>query len=91
MRFIETERLYGQGCGCVDLTLLASTLMTPGAQIWTLDNRSPRSRVDSALPTRATRIEYLSLIGIGQAKTAPETLDPLLRSNPSRIARMDIL
>jgi hypothetical protein len=39
MRFIETEWLYGQGCGCVDLTLLASTLMTPGAQIWTLDNR----------------------------------------------------
>jgi len=39
MRFIDTERLYGQGCGGVDLTLLASTLMTPGAQIWTLDNR----------------------------------------------------
>ena len=39
MRFIETERLYGQGCGGVDLTLLASTLMPPGAQIWTLDNR----------------------------------------------------
>jgi predicted nucleic acid-binding protein len=39
MRFIETERLYGQGCGGVDLTLLASTLITPGAQIWTLDNR----------------------------------------------------
>jgi len=27
------------GCGGVDLTLLASTLMPPGAQIWTLDNR----------------------------------------------------
>ena len=39
MRFIETEPLYGQGCGGVDLTLLASTLMTPGAQIWALDNR----------------------------------------------------
>ncbi|ERJ37758.1 hypothetical protein L810_7897 [Burkholderia sp. AU4i] len=39
MQFIETEQLYGQGCGGVDLTLLASTLMTPGAQIWTLDNR----------------------------------------------------
>jgi predicted nucleic acid-binding protein len=36
--FIEAERLYGQGCGCVDLTLLASTLMTPGAQLWTLDS-----------------------------------------------------
>jgi hypothetical protein len=39
MRFIETERLYGQGCGGVDLMLLASTLITPSAQIWTLDNR----------------------------------------------------
>lgn len=39
MQFIETEHLYGQGCGGVDLTLLASTLITPGAQIWTQDNR----------------------------------------------------
>jgi len=39
MRFIETERLYGQGCGGVDLTLLASTLITSGSQVWTLDNR----------------------------------------------------
>jgi predicted nucleic acid-binding protein len=39
MQFIETGQLYGQGCGGVDLTLLASTLMTPGTQIWTLDNR----------------------------------------------------
>ena len=39
MQFIEAEQLYGQGCGSVDLTLLASTLMTPGAQLWTLDNR----------------------------------------------------
>lgn len=39
MQFIEVEKLYGQGCGGVDLTLLASTLMTPGAQVWTLDRR----------------------------------------------------
>ena len=39
MQFIEREQLYGQGFGGVDLTLLASTLMTPGAQIWTLDKR----------------------------------------------------
>ncbi|WPH23861.1 type II toxin-antitoxin system VapC family toxin [Variovorax paradoxus] len=36
---IETERLFGVGCGLVDLTLLASTLMTPGAELWTLDRR----------------------------------------------------
>jgi len=35
--FIERERLYDQGCGLVDVTLLASTLMTPGAALWTLD------------------------------------------------------
>ena len=36
---IEREKLYGLGCGLVDLTLLASTLMTPGAELWTLDQR----------------------------------------------------
>jgi predicted nucleic acid-binding protein len=39
MQFIEREKLYGLGCGLVDLVLLASTLMTPGAQLWTLDKR----------------------------------------------------
>lgn len=39
MAFIERERLYGQGCGWVDLGLLASTLLTPGTRLWTLDRR----------------------------------------------------
>lgn len=39
MTFIENEKLYGLGCGLVDLTLLASTLITPGARLWTLDKR----------------------------------------------------
>ena len=37
--FIEREKLYGLGCGLVDMTLLASTLITPGAELWTLDAR----------------------------------------------------
>jgi hypothetical protein len=37
--FIERERLFGLGCGLIDLTLLASTLVTPQAQLWTLDQR----------------------------------------------------
>lgn len=37
--FIEKERLFGSGCGLVDITLLASTLITPGAELWTLDKR----------------------------------------------------
>ncbi len=39
MDFIEREKLYGQGCGIVDMSLLASTLITPGAELWTMDNR----------------------------------------------------
>jgi predicted nucleic acid-binding protein len=37
--FIEREALFGQGCGAVDLLLLASTLLTPNASLWTLDKR----------------------------------------------------
>jgi len=39
MDFIERERLFGLGCGLVDLLLLCSTLLTPTAQLWTLDKR----------------------------------------------------
>ena len=39
MELIEAKQFYGRGCGSSDLTLLASTLMTPGASIWTLDKR----------------------------------------------------
>lgn len=39
MELIEARQLYGRGCGSSDLTLLASTLMTPGALLWTLDKR----------------------------------------------------
>ena len=39
MAFVESHKLYGLGCGLVDMSLLASTLMTPNAQIWTLDKR----------------------------------------------------
>ena len=35
----ENEKLYGLGCGLVDMSLLASTLLTPDTQIWTLDKR----------------------------------------------------
>ncbi len=37
--FIERENLFGLGCGLVDMLLLASTLMTPGVELWTLDKR----------------------------------------------------
>lgn len=37
--FVDREQLYGLGCGLVDMSLLASTLLTPGARLWTLDRR----------------------------------------------------
>ena len=37
--FIEREQLYGLGCGLVYFSLLASTLITPKTQLWTLDKR----------------------------------------------------
>ena len=39
MDFIERERLFGLGCGLVDILLLASTMMTSEARLWTLDKR----------------------------------------------------
>lgn len=37
--FIEREKLFGLGCGVIDFSLLASTLITSGSQLWTLDKR----------------------------------------------------
>ncbi len=39
MDFIEREKLYGLGCGLVDLALLASACITPNTTLWTLDRR----------------------------------------------------
>lgn len=39
MTFIEREKLFGTGCGLVDMMLLGSVLITSGAQLWTLDRR----------------------------------------------------
>ena len=39
MAFVEREEIYGLGCGLVDMALLASTLLTPRASLWTLDKR----------------------------------------------------
>jgi predicted nucleic acid-binding protein len=37
LSLIETERLFDTGCGAVDIALLASVLLTPGARLWTAD------------------------------------------------------
>lgn len=39
LEFIEREALFGQGCGLVDIGLLAAARLTPGTRLWTLDRR----------------------------------------------------
>lgn len=39
MALIESKRLFGFGCGLIDMLLLVSTLLTEGAELWTLDKR----------------------------------------------------
>ena len=39
LEFVNRNQLYGAGCGIVDVSLLASTLITPDAALWTLDKR----------------------------------------------------
>ena len=39
MRLVEGPQLYGRGLGLIDVLLLASALITPGARLWTLDKR----------------------------------------------------
>jgi predicted nucleic acid-binding protein len=39
LAFVEREQLYGLGCGWVDMHLLASTCLTDGATLWSMDQR----------------------------------------------------
>ena len=39
MAFIEQRKLYGKGCGYVDIALLTSALLTKETTLWTLDKR----------------------------------------------------
>ncbi len=39
LALIEREQLQDLGCGAVDLILLGSVLLTPGAMLWTLDKK----------------------------------------------------
>lgn len=39
LAMLERHRLYGRGCGLVDLSLLASVFLTDKALLWTFDKR----------------------------------------------------
>lgn len=50
---VDRHRLFGCGIGCVDAHLLAATLLTVGARLWTRDRRlnevAMRLRVEAAV------------------------------------------
>ena len=37
LALVERKRLYDSGCGAVDISLLAATLLTSNARLWTQD------------------------------------------------------
>jgi len=37
--FLEKHKVYGLGCGFIDISLLVSALITPSAKLWTKDKR----------------------------------------------------
>jgi predicted nucleic acid-binding protein len=39
LALIEREQLHDSGCGAVDMSLLASVLLTPDAALWTIDKK----------------------------------------------------
>ena len=39
LEMTERRNLYGRGCGFVDMSLIAATLLSENALIWTLDKR----------------------------------------------------
>ena len=45
LRFIEHHALHGMGIGYVDIHLLASVALTPGAALWTRDTKLHRTAV----------------------------------------------
>ncbi|AMK78539.1 MULTISPECIES: type II toxin-antitoxin system VapC family toxin [Methylomonas] len=54
--FIEREALFGLDCELIDLQVLASVLITPGAKLWTLNKRLAKlaERFGVAYPTWPT-------------------------------------
>ncbi len=39
LAMVEIQRLYGRGCGLVDMSLLAAALLSNRALLWTMDKR----------------------------------------------------
>jgi predicted nucleic acid-binding protein len=58
LRLIRDRKLAGLGIGYVDVHLLASTLLTPDASLWTYDKRlaTVASRLDFAAESPVVRV-----------------------------------
>jgi len=55
MHLIQQERLFAIGIGYVDAHLLAATRLTPGASLWTRDNRLSAAAERLSLAARAVQ------------------------------------
>jgi predicted nucleic acid-binding protein len=55
MTLVETQRLFGLGIGNVDAHLLAATLLTTDASLWTRDKRLAAASTDLGISYRASR------------------------------------
>lgn len=56
LEMIEHHTLHGRGIGYADAQLLASTLLTPEAYLWTRDKRLARTAADLGVEFDAARI-----------------------------------
>jgi hypothetical protein len=54
LEFIEQAQLHELGCGVVDLSLLASVLLTPKVLLWTLDKDLENLAARFSVAFRAT-------------------------------------
>lgn len=52
MKLIETRELWGRGIGFVDAQLLAATLMSSDARLWTRDQRLAATALDLGCAVR---------------------------------------
>lgn len=42
LEIVETRRMYGSGCGLIDMAVLIATLRTPEARLWSKDKNMRR-------------------------------------------------
>ena len=54
LAMLEAQRLYGRGCGLVDLSLIASALLANKTLLWTLDKRLDQIASELNLAYRPT-------------------------------------